>query len=139
MAIVIPANVAPGLGAASTTIALQKPHVARYFPEIESCHSGTINLHLAAPLEIQLPDIVTPPIEWHPDHPGHTERFGITKIALELPLESPLQEAWIYTPEQSPHRFNAHIAEILARTLPGLTNDAPCKVHITRPLVMIVI
>jgi hypothetical protein len=63
------------------TIIRQKLLIAKYFPEIASCYNGTINLLLECPLQVRLPDIVTPPLQWHTN--GY-ERFGITAIELEI-------------------------------------------------------
>src|SRR5260370_14640441 len=43
------------------TIELQKPLMRSYFPEIINCHNGTIKLQLDRPLQVKLPDILTPP------------------------------------------------------------------------------
>jgi hypothetical protein len=93
------ATVVPGFHGASGAIELQKPLVKEFFPQIEHCKSGTINLALGVPLEVRLPDIVTPPILWRADLPGGGERFGITRIELELP-DNARHEAWI-TPRSS--------------------------------------
>ena len=142
MALRIEAKVVGGLRAASGerwanpangTIFRQKPLVAEYFPEIESCYNGTINLQHKVPLQIRLPDIVTPPLPWaSPD-----ERFGITEIQLEL--RGKLYRAWIYTAEHSPHRFNNMIAEILTERIDGIAIDLECAILVERCCCLLVI
>lgn len=125
----ISATVKKGLQGASKAIEAQKPHVRRYFPQIDECRSGTINLALNAPLEIRFPDIVTPPITWCA---GGDERFGIT--AIELELSEVRHEAWIYTAERSLHRFNPFMVEVVAKEIPGIEEDCQCLIHIQRCL-----
>lgn len=84
-------------------------------------------MHLQAPLDIRLPDIVTPPIAWHPDG---AERFGITKVELEILARR--HEARIYVAELSPHRFNYTMVEILARPINGVAPGLTCTLHMER-------
>jgi hypothetical protein len=134
MGLRIGASVARGGGWASGmanpaegTIFRQKPLIVKYFSEIEGCHNGTINLQLELPLQVRLPDIVTPPLRWHTDF---DERFGITEIKLEL--KDKFYRAWIYTAEHSPHRFNNMIAEVLTERLDGIAVGLKCAIHIQR-------
>jgi hypothetical protein len=85
-----------GKNPANGTIIRQKTLVAKNFPDIANCYNGTINLQLECPLQVRLPDIVTPPLRWHPNG---DERFGIT--AIELEIEAKRYKAWIYTAEHS--------------------------------------
>jgi hypothetical protein len=112
---------------ADGTILRQKPLVVKYFPEIESCYNGTINLQLERPLQVRLPDMVTPPLRWHSNG---DERFGITEIKFEL--RDKLYRAWIYTAEHSPHRFNNMIAEILTERIDGISLGLECAIHVQR-------
>jgi hypothetical protein len=123
-----PGTVVRGLGGATNSIELQKPELRKYLPEIDECRSGTINVYLHAPLDVRIPDIVTPPIAWQPGHPP--ERFALTKVELEV-LEQ-RHEAWIYVAELSPHRFNYIAVEILARPIDGVTRGLACSLHIER-------
>jgi hypothetical protein len=116
-----------GFGGATNAIELQKPEVRKYFPQIDVCRSGTINVHLQIPLDVRIPDFVTPPIAWQL---GPGERFAITKVELEVLQQH--HEAWIYVAEFSPHRFNYTMAEIVARPINGLSPGLPCTVHIER-------
>ena len=102
--------VAKGFGGASNAIERQRPELRKYFPQIDECHSGTINVYLEAHLDVRIPDIVTPPIAWQP---GLAERFGITKVELEILQRC--HQAWTYVAELSPHRFNYTMVEILVR------------------------
>ena len=129
--VAIPAIVVTGLREASKTIDLQKPLMKPFFPEIERCQSGTINLNLALPLQVRLPDIVTDPLPWPQDRPGANERFGITRVELEF-SENRRDSAWLYTAEQSPYRFNDFIAEIIAGHLPWVKPGVSCTLHIPR-------
>jgi hypothetical protein len=119
----IPCRVTRGLGAATNTIALQKPFIRPFFPQIDICHIGTINLALDLALDVRIPDIVTPPIAW--GNSGGDERFGITKVELEVLQQR--HEAWIYVAEFSPHRLNYKLAEVLAHLMASCSiYHAPC-------------
>lgn len=124
------AHVIRGLGAATSTIARQAPLLQPYFPEIVRCQHATINFGLPVALQVRLPDIVTPPLAW--DRAGGDERFGITKIGLTLPGDSHRHDAWIYTPELSPHRSNDHMIEVIAEPLSGIVEGLVCKIFIER-------
>jgi hypothetical protein len=126
-----------GLGAARTAISRQKLLVAEHFPDIAKCHDGTINLQLSRPLQVRLPDIVTPPLAWNPDYPNFNEKFGITEIELEL--EGKSYRAWLYTAEHSPHRFNNMIAEIIAEPIIGIVTGLKCAICIKRLQQLLVI
>ena len=125
MPLAIPGHIWKGFGGATNAIELQKPEVRKYFPQIDECRSGTINVHLQTPLDVRIPDIVTPPIAWQP---GAGERFAITKVELEVLQQH--HEAWIYVAEFSPHRFNYKM--VIARPISGLSPGLPCIVHIER-------
>jgi hypothetical protein len=92
---------------------------------------------LEAPLDVRLPDILTPPIVWHPDHPTVAERFGITKVRLEILGQ--FHEAWIYVAELSPHRFNHTMVEVVARPIDGVRHGLACTLHIDRVRQILVI
>jgi hypothetical protein len=79
MSFAIPGTVVDGFGGATNSIELQKLELRKYFPKIDECRSGTINVYLHAPLDVRIPDIVTRPIAWQP---GHPERFGLTKAEM---------------------------------------------------------
>ncbi len=119
------------------TIELQKPLMRSYFPEIIHCHNGTINLQLDCPLQVRLPDIVTPPLDWNPAAFPGGERFGITAIEFELAGKS--HRAWLYTAEHSPHRFNNNVAEVLTGTLDGIALGVRCAIHVRRASQILVI
>jgi hypothetical protein len=119
------------------TIELQKPLIRTYFPEIMDRHDGTINLLLDCPLQVRLPDIVTPPLDWHSTNFPDGEKFGITAIELDLGGES--HRAWLYTAEHSPHRFNNNVVEVLARKLDGIALGVRCAIHVKRARQIVVI
>ena len=116
-----------GSNPANGTIIRQRPLIAQYFPEIIGCYNGTINLPLEHPLQIRLPQIVTPPLQWQPNF---DERFRITEIELEI--KDKRYRAWIYTAEHSPHRFNNMVAEVLAERIEGIAEGLECAIHIQR-------
>jgi hypothetical protein len=118
-----------GLGAATNAIQLQKPFLRNFFPEIDDCQTGTINIQLEYALDVRIPDIVTTPIAWQPE-PGMGERFGFTKIELEVLQQR--HQAWIYGAEFSAHRFNYMLAEIIARPIEAIAPGLPCTLHLNR-------
>jgi hypothetical protein len=119
------------------TIERQKPLIQPYFPEIMTCHNGTINLLLDCPLQVRLPDIVTPPLDWHSAAFPDGEKFGITEIELGFGGKS--YKAWLYTAEHSPHRFNNKIAEVLTGKLDGVALGIRCAIHVKRVSKILVI
>src|SRR6266702_629996 len=142
----IEAAITQGLGWASGrsfadstlgTVVLQKPFIRPYFPEIMGCHDGTINLLLDSPLQVRLPDVVTPPLDWNSVEFPDGEKFGFTEVEFELSGVS--HRAWLYTPEYSPHRFNSRIAEVMTEKLDGIALGVRCAVHLKRATRMLVI
>ena len=136
MAIEFQAIVARGLGAASQTVPKQAPLLEPYFPEVSECKHATINFSLRYPVQVRLPDIVTPPLEWGGSPPG--ERFGLSKIGLALP-DGSRHKARIYTPEWSPHRFNDLTIEVLARPIPRIALGDVCVISIERAIRAIIL
>jgi hypothetical protein len=122
-------HIVSGLGAASRLIELQRPLLRDFLPGIEDCKVGTINVQLDHALDIRIPDIVTPPLQWEPQS-NCGERFGFTNVKLEL-FET-LHEAWIYGAEFSSHRFNYTVVELLARPIDGIAAGLPCTLHLER-------
>lgn len=118
-----------GLGVATNAIELQKPLLRNYFPEIDACKIGTINVQLEHALDVRIPDIVTPPLVWQPGS-NMGERFGLTRIKLEILAQR--HEAWIYGAEYSSHRFNFMRVEILSRPIEAIAPDVPCVLHLDR-------
>jgi hypothetical protein len=60
-------HIVSGLGAAANLLHLQKPLLRGFLPDIENCKIGTINVQLDHALDIKIPDIVTPPLQWGPN------------------------------------------------------------------------
>jgi hypothetical protein len=118
-----------GLGAATNAIQLQRPFLRNFFPAIDDCKTGTINIQLEHALDVRIPDIVTAPIAWQPDL-DIGERFGFTKIELEILQQR--HEGWIYGAEFSVHRFNYMLAEIIARPIEAIAPGLPCTLHLNR-------
>jgi hypothetical protein len=129
LSIAIHGHIVSGLGAASTLLGLQKPLLRDFIPDIDSYKVGTLNVQLDNALDIRIPDIVTPPLQWEPSS-SVGERFGFTRVKLEL--LNRLHEAWIYGAEYSSHRFNYTVVELLARPIDGITTGVPCTLHIER-------
>jgi hypothetical protein len=122
-------HIVSGLGAATNLIRLQKPCLRDFFPEIDECRTGTINVQLDHALDVRIPDIVTPPIAWQSGSDA-TERFAFTKIELEF-LKC-RYKAWIYGAEFSAHRFNYNVVEVVARPIEGISPGCGCVLHLDR-------
>ena len=126
----VPATIISGLGAASGTVVLQRPHLERHFPDIRNCYDGTINVLLGYPVEIRLPDFVTPPLLWAAN--SQAERFGLTKIELKLDADERAYPACVYTAEFSPHLFKTGVLEILAEKIDGIQAGRKCSIGFHR-------
>jgi hypothetical protein len=122
-------HIVRGLKAATNLVERQKPCLRKFFPQIDDCKVGTINVQLDHALDVRMPDIVTPPIVWQFGS-NEGERFGFTKIDFELSNNH--HEAWIYSAEYSSHRFNYMLVEILARPIEGVMSGLPCTLHLGR-------
>jgi hypothetical protein len=128
--IAIRGKVAKGLGAATSTLALQMPFFADLFPEIRGCHLGSINIDLEQGLRVFNPDFRTPPIPWAG---GNGEIFSFLRIGLEIPIGSDSRLAWIYIPHSSPHYYNPLTIEVIAQWIEGVTRGTICQIHISKP------
>ncbi|OKO69889.1 hypothetical protein [Bradyrhizobium sp. NAS96.2] len=135
----IDAKVAKGFNAAAYNIPKQIPFLVERFPQIADCHRGTINLALERPLQVRLPNIVTPPLDWNDPKGKDIERFGFTRIGLSVSGDPKRYEAWIYTAENSKHRFNDYLIEVVAETIPGIAVGVACKVFVDRAKEILVI
>lgn len=102
-----------GEGKAGRTIAIQLPLIAQTFPEIRSCHPGTINLELESPLIIVRPDHRTQPIKWK-QNLEIGEVFDLVRIRLETRLGDTVHDAWLYIAHRSEHRKNLSHHELIA-------------------------
>jgi hypothetical protein len=122
-------HIVSGLGAAANLLHRQKPLLRSFLPDIENCQIGTINVQLDHALDIKIPDIVTPPLQWEPTS-SVGERFGFTSVRLELGEK--MHEAWVYGAEFSPHRFNYTVVELIAPPIIGIASGVPCKLHLER-------
>jgi hypothetical protein len=129
MPITIDGRIISGLGAATNVIERQKPLLRDYFPAIDSCRTGTINIKLDHALDVRIPDIVTPPLAWQPGT-EMGERFGFTKVEFELLNTRHL--AWIYGAEFSVHRFDFTLVELIAHPISGVAPGLPCALHLGR-------
>lgn len=118
-----------GLGAARGNLAAQLPKIALEYPAVKDCYFGSINVKLVQPLYISKTDHTTKPIEWMP---GVREKFSLTEIEFEYPLDGPRYKVWLYSPQHSPHRLNSHRAEIIAPVIPDIDIGKPCRLHISR-------
>ena len=117
-------HIVSGLGAAARLLQLQKPLLRDFLPGIEDCKIGTINVQLNHALDIRIPDIVTPPLQWEPSSIVG-ERFGFTSVKLELFEKQ--HDAWIYGAEFSSHRFNYTVVELIARPISGIATGLSCR------------
>jgi hypothetical protein len=124
-----------GLGAANKTLSLQIPLIAQEFPEIASCHRGSINLELDAPLLVMAPDHRTKPIAWLPNSP-QTEMFDFLRVQLEAPVDTVAVQAWLYIPHGSPHRRTPCTHEVITSHI-DLAGVVQCRIRIDRPAVQI--
>jgi hypothetical protein len=130
----------PGATAASITVSKQLPLLMPYIPDAAQLHPATINVLFptGAAIRITVPDIVTPPLPWRGPNLA-SERFAFTRIGFEFPVGGSPIDAWIYTPEQSHHRFDMGLIEILAPKIEGIAYRHTCKLHIDREAVTLVI
>jgi hypothetical protein len=120
------------LGQASRNLKTQLPLIATTFPEVEPAHRGTINIRLDQGLIVSNPDHCTPRLDWHPAHsPG--EVFHFLRIRFEHPIGSTPIAAWLYLPQNSPHRKDVCLHGVLGPWI--AIGKAPQKalIHIDRP------
>jgi hypothetical protein len=129
MPLTIKGHIISGLGAATNLIELQKPLLRNFFPEIDNCKIGTINIQLENALDVRIPDVVTPPITWQSGS-DLGERFGFTEVEFEVLNER--HRAWIYGAEFSAHRFNYMLVEVVAHPIDGIAPGLPCALHLGR-------
>jgi hypothetical protein len=129
--VTIKGRVTEGLGVANLTIKLQMPFFAKEFPEIKACHQASINLELERPLHIWNPDHTTDRILWNPaDLRG--ERFSFLRIRLECPLNSALQQAWLYMAHNSIHYHRFVEVEVLSKYIADLKYGMLCQIHLNK-------
>lgn len=125
-------EVCNNLGEATKNLRTQLPLIANTFPEVAIAHAGTINILLDQGLLVKKPDHVTPRLNWHPAHaPG--EIFHLLRIQLELPIGGPFVSAWLYIPQNSPHRKNIRLHEVLAPWIAIGKAPQRARIHIDRP------
>lgn len=122
------ARIVRGLGVAHGTLARQLPLISQEFPEVASCHPGTINLEFETPIKVTQPDHRTVPLAWTPSG-RKTEVFDLVRVELEfdqLPARVP---AWLYVAHGSPHRCTPTVHEVIARQI-NLSAVHECRLHI---------
>ena len=124
-----------GLGQASETIQAQLPGIVLEFPEVASCHHGTINVKLEYPLLIMAPDHRTKPIPWAYRGTPVVEVFDFLRLELEAPIGAVRRAAWLYISHGTAHRLNPRMHEILAPTIVDLPDECECILRIDRPKV----
>ncbi|MDP9173320.1 MAG: hypothetical protein M3O30_05580 [Planctomycetota bacterium] len=124
-----------GLGLATRFLKKQLPLICREFPELKKCRPGTINIELETPLRIERPDYITRKINWG----EQKEVFHFTRAEFELlppgparPGPRPVYGAWIYGPQNSPHRTNPFIIEIICERRIELRGRPPCRIRLDR-------
>ncbi len=116
-----------GYGWATKYLKLQIPVIAREFPEIEICHRGSINVLLDRPLRIEHPDHITRRINWK----IMKEVFHFTRIEFQLAGRPTWHRAWIYGPQNSPHRVNPFYIEVICPKI-ALGRSRRCHIRIHR-------
>jgi len=124
----IDARIVPGLGVASGTLARQLPLISQHYPQVATCHPGTINLALDQPLLLTDPDHRTVPLAWTPSG-RTTEVFDFLHVELELSSSPARIPAWLYVAHGSPHRKTPWIHELIAHPL-NLDNVSHCRLHL---------
>ncbi len=129
-------TVQKGSGTASGNLKIQIPLIAEQFPEISACHPGTINVQLdVKDFRLAASDFITLPIPWRPDHTNPKckgpEVFHFTRIYVQ-PEGEPRYCAWLYGPQQSPHRKKPGYIEIISPTkIPGIEVGKKIEIFIT--------
>jgi len=116
---------------ATKYLAMQIPLIAKQFPEIARCHPGSINVKLDVPLRIHKPDFITREIDWG----VMKEVFHFTRIRFALLPRRGRQrtrKAWIYGPQNSPHRGNVYYIEVIAGKI-DLGKTRRCRIRIDHP------
>ena len=122
------AQIVPGLGVATGTLARQLPLIAQDFPEVADCFPGTLNLKLELPLEVTRPDHRTSPLAWTPS--GRTrEVFDLLRIELEFAHFPAPVTAWLYVAHCSPHRATPTLHEVIAPQL-AIGDVRQCRIHL---------
>ena len=120
-----------GFSWATKYLKTQIPLIARQFPEIARCHRGSINVLLDKPLRIHKPDFITREIDWG----VMKEVFHFTRIRFALLPRTGrprTHKAWIYGPQNSPHRGNVFYVEVITRKI-DLGRIKRCRICIDRP------
>ena len=119
-----------GYGWATKYLKIQIPLIAKEFPEIEVCHRGSINVLLDTPLRIHHPDHITRRINWR----VMKEIFHFTRIEFQLAAalrRNIWHRAWIYGPQNSPHRPNPFYIEVILPKI-DLRRSRRCRIRIHR-------
>jgi hypothetical protein len=126
----IDGKIVPGYGWATKYLKTQIPLIAKEFPEIQICHRGSMNILLKTPLRIEHPDHITRRIDWG----KMKEVFHFTRIEFQLlspGKKNPWHNAWIYGPQNSPHRVNPFHIEVIAPKI-SLGRSRRCRIRIHR-------
>lgn len=133
---------------ANKTIPLQMPSFLKEFPEIGNCFPATINIELEAPLLVLNGDHTTKPIHWFNGAPEifkfvrikltykHNPTFGKDpdKINYGVSFIDRTIDAWLYVPQDSPHRKNYYLHEIMAEKIPVKAGDI-LKITFDNPVI----
>lgn len=118
-----------GVRSATANLATQLPQFAEKFPELAGCYLGTVNLRLDRPLRIEHPDFRADKIWWGTS-PRRREDFDFTRCTFRTSAGDS-HPAWIYAPQDSPHRKDPYLIEILGPKM-NVRRDEACVVVIDR-------
>ena len=123
-------HIVRGGGWATKNLGKQLPLIAAKFPEVAQCYHGSLNVRLCSPLRIEKPDFVTEPINWG----QQTEVFHFTRIQFELLRSGEniiAHDAWIYGPQNSPHKKSPFLIEVITKRI-ELSGESRCRIRIDR-------
>jgi hypothetical protein len=127
----IPGRVVLGIGRATDALRYQSKRLIEAVPDAKDFYPSTLNVELACPLIILTPEVTIPEYAWNPQYPEFKESFGVVRIRLECAKAGPQpQDAIIYIPRVSPHRFNVRMVEIITKKVEGVAVGDNCAIDI---------
>lgn len=121
-----------GCGNASRCIEKQKVHLKPYIAEIDTFHSGTINIKLEQPVSFKKYDVKTQPIRWCENA---FEWIAFVRASFFLEVEkfkSPIP-CLIYIGETSPYTHDPMRVEIMTPFIENLSMETKCSLIFNQP------